>query len=449
MKPRAKEKGTLGVRKFLFSLALFSWLSGLGFAAQPLAKPFNVLWITGESLQARHLHCYGYHKETSPHIDALAKRGVLFHLCVSPSGWTSESMISNLLGVYSPVHGVITRDRAVAAEWHTPMEMLREAGYILPRMTDYQAKAAHRHLGYTEDEANHLPPWDWIARHKDEPFFMWYHLYESHLPYDAPEPHHSLFWSDDLLTTRDSTWRVQLVREKNVLPRSSITFNPDEDAEAVRALYDAEVHFIDAKFGRIMKALDECGLRERTLVIFSADHAEGLLEHGVIGHASTLRGGNLYDETILVPLILSFPGVLPENVAIKSKVRGVDVMPTIFELLQWPQLEYFQGETLMPLIQDPARGLDRIAFSASSYKGYLEDDPQNVQNLLRVVRTPEWKLDYRMLGGEEEYFLYHLKDDPGETRDVKRRNPRTFRKMKKRLSDWLDQCKATEIRREQ
>lgn len=413
---------------------------------------YNVLWITGESLQAKHLHCYGYLRLTSPNIDALAERGVRFNTCISSSAWTTESMVSNFLGVYSPAHKVITRDRAVPAEWLTPMEILAKRGYVIPRMTDYQQpeQIAHRDLGYTEATVNNVPPWDWIERHArvqaDRPFFMWYHLYESHLPYEA-HAEHQLFFKESMVSGRDAQWRIDLVRKTNILPRDSITFYPETDAEAVHALYDQEVHQIDAKLGRILAALDAAGLREKTLIVFSADHAEALLEHGFIGHPTTLLAGNLYDEVLHVPLILSLPGVLPKGTRVESQVSAVDVMPTLFELLGLEPQPSFQGKSLAPLWEGQKEG-GRIAFSATANRGYLEPDPENVTHLFYSARTPQWKLILEDQPQLRRYTLYDLANDPGETKDVSTEHPRVLERMKRALHRWLRECHALEMPRE-
>ncbi|MBE7558718.1 sulfatase-like hydrolase/transferase [bacterium] len=414
----------------------------------PRPLPYNVLWLTAESLRPAHLSCYGYDKPTSPNIDAFAKRGTLFKWCINPSGWTNENMVSNLSGLYSPVHGVISRDRHVPPEWYLPMEILRDAGLRTPRMQGFQGDLNHAYLGYDE-EANNLDPSDWLEQHKDQQFFMWFHILESHLPYDAPEPHRGLFWRDELVPNEAARKRVMAVHDNGVILAGSIPFNREEDLPGIRALYDADVHYMDSKFGRIMETLDRLGLREKTLVIFSADHGEELLERGNVGHASTAKGGTLYDEIIHVPLIISMPGRLPEGLVIDAQVRGVDVMPTVFDVLGLPAEKYFQGESLVPMMEDPAWRLDRVAYASSSFKGYQEDDPDHVVDFTRVVRTPEWKLYHQIRGGTDEtYQLFHLADDAGETRDVGGEHPDKLAEMRRRLADWLAECKARRPRAE-
>jgi len=409
-------------------------------------KPYNILWITAESLQPKHLRVYGYDLETSPNIDNFAETGVLFNKVYNASAWTSESMVSNLLGVYSVVHGVDVRDKSIPDTWYTPLEILRDQGYAIPRMQSFQSIANFKNLGLTDDgSADDLVAW--LEKHKDQRFFVWYHLLESHLPYTPPEEHKKFFWLESLVPNEESRKRIGEVQKGVLVVRDKVQFNQNEDAAAIRALYDGDIHFMDAAFGRVMKAVDRLGLRENTIIIFSTDHGEELLEHGFVGHASTAKGGTLYDEIIHVPLILSFPGHLPEGERVDTLVRSVDVMPTLFDLLGLPHGDYFQGESLLPLIFKS--GPDRIAYASSSYKGYQEDNPKDVRDYMRSVRTREWKLIYRLWDLEkEEFFLYNLKDDPEELHNVSEDYPKILKEMKSLLYSWFAQSKNFEMKLE-
>ena len=203
------------IRKLLIGLLLLvavtagaAWLLS---PSPPKPRPYNILWLTAESMRPKELHCYGRELETSPNIDAFAKTGTLFKWCINPSGWTNENMVSNLTGVYSPTHKVIARDRHIPPEWYVPLEILRDAGYQVPRMQGFQDDMNHQYLGYTDKESNNVDPVTWLEENGKKPFFMWYHILDTHLPYDAPEPHHSMFWKDDLVPNAASMKRVTAV----------------------------------------------------------------------------------------------------------------------------------------------------------------------------------------------------------------------------------------------
>lgn len=414
----------------------------------PRPRPYNVLLITAESLRPAHLACYGYERQTSPNLDAFARSGTLFKWCIHPSGWTNESMVSILTGLYSPVHGVVSRDRHVPPEWYLPMEILSAAGLRTPRMQGFQGDLNHAFLGYDE-EPNNSDPVVWLAEHREQPFFMWYHILDSHLPYDAPEPHRSRFWRDDLAPNPEALARIMTVHDQGVILRGSVPYNREEDLPGIRALYDAGIHQMDEKLGRILDALQRLGLREKTLVIFSSDHGEELLERGHVGHASTAKGGTLHDEIIHVPLIISFPDHLPEGLVIEEQVRGVDIMPTIFDVLGLPPEKYFQGESLVPMMKAPEERRSRVAFASSSRAGYQEDDPNDVRDFIHVVRTPEWKLYHEIWGPTREATrLFHLAEDPDEQVDVSALHPEQYHELRGQLARWLRECRSRIVRHE-
>jgi arylsulfatase A-like enzyme len=403
---------------------------------------YSVLWITGESLRASALHCYGNPLPTSPNVDALARRGVLFRECINASGWTSESMVSNLLSLYSPVHGVVTRGRHIPPAWYTPLEYLGDAGYAIPRMQLVQMNINYMHLGFNHKEASFISPAQWLRRHKKQhgkqPFFLWYHLENSHLPYNAPPGHKELFWSDSLIPNASAGERIRAVREQNIIPAGSVKFQRDEDLAAIAALYAGEVHWIDSEFGAIMKALDQLGLRERTIVVFSSDHGEEMLEHGNVGHSSTLRGGHLYDEILRVPLIVSCPGLLPEGLVKDAPVSSLDVMPTLLELLGMSGNMKLQGESLTPMIKGRSTARTLPLFSFSSYRGYQEPDPTRVVDCIRVARDERYKLISTLREGAAESFqLFDLNNDPGEMQDAQAQHPDEYDKFVKCLQSKI------------
>lgn len=401
-------------------------------------RDYNVLWITAESMKPEHLGTFGYNLPTSPNIDAFAKTGTKFDLCINPSAWTSENMVSNFTSLYSPIHGVETREKHVKEAWHLPLEKLSELGYEIPYTQSFQQDTNFKNLGFKGGFGKQEPE-EWLEELKSSKFFLWIHLLQTHLPYDPPEKHKNLFFNDSLIPNSDSRKRVEAVRSQVVIPRGTVQFNKEEDLPAISALYDADVHSMDERFGEIIAKVESLGLREKTIIIFSADHGEEQLEHGFIGHASTARGGSMFDEIIRVPLIISLPGSIPQNYRVKSQVRGVDIIPTIFELLNIPLEERYSGKSLMSLFQARGETEDRVGYSASSYAGYQEPDPNNIKNRMYSVRTREWKLVRYVFNPKPiQYLLFNLKEDPKELYDVKGKFPEILEGMIKIMDQWLN-----------
>jgi len=226
---------------------------------------------------------------------------------------------------------------------------------------------------------------------------------------------------------------------QSVIPKGSIEFKP-EDAVIIKSLYDCEVALLDSCFEKVIKKLEELGLLENTIIIIGADHGEELLEHNFIGHASTSKNASLYDEIINVPFIISFPKELPQNIRIKTQCSGVDIMPTIFDLLQIPINPFFQGKSLLPIIS--GKEGDRIVYAESSREGYGAKDPKNITEFIRMIRTPEWKLIHYVYNEDPNKFeLYNLKEDELEQNNLIDKEPTIAAKLKDDLFKWLVICK--------
>ena len=184
---------------------------------------------------------------------------------------------------------------------------------------------------------------------------------------------------------------MSTVYENMIVKRDgTVPFEP-EDREPMHALYDGELALLDREIERTVKTLERLGLLENTLIIIGADHGEELLEHGFVGHASTSREAHLYDEIINIPFLIFFPKKIPSGGVIRTQVRGIDVMPTVLDLLGIPTPDYLEGRSLMPVINGQ-ESQHRVAFIQTSRAGYQEPDPENVTDRIRAVRTGTWKL---------------------------------------------------------
>ena len=157
-----------------------------------------------------------------------------------------------------------------------------------------------------------------------------------------------------MIPNEASRHRVLQVQTNGVLVAGAVDFKAEEDLPAITALYEADVLMMDAEFGRIVKKIEQLGLRDNTLIIFCADHGEELLEHGYIGHGSTSKDAKLFDELTHLPLLVSLPGRIPAGGVVTQQVRTIDILPTVFDQLGLPQRDYFMGESLQPLWTAPA-----------------------------------------------------------------------------------------------
>jgi arylsulfatase A-like enzyme len=425
-------------------IALLSILMGVAWGinqltvtpSKPVIPGYNVLFLTGDSFNKKHLSIYGYRRETMPFLSGLAEKSVVFDQMINPSGWTNESLISIFTSLSSPVHKVETRGRSIDPMWITPIEILKQYGYRAPR-----AQGTDNHLNLGFDEVSTIHPAQWLENHgKEGRFFLFYHFVHPHLPYNGNGDTEVFlsYFRPEMFPGEASRHRVMsTVHTHTIIENNgSVQFEP-EDVESVHALYDGELLLLDREIERTIQALEELALLDNTIVIVGADHGEELLEHGFVGHASTSREARLYDEIANIPFLIYFPRKLPSGKRITTQVRGIDVMPTVLELLEIPPVDYLEGRSLIPVINGRESG-HRIAFMQSSRAGYQEEDPENVTDRIQAIRTGDWKLiHHHYLDNPTSFELYDLIEDPLEQHNVMNQYPEKANQLKNLLTDWM------------
>ena len=409
----------------------------------------NGVLISIDTLRADHVGAYGDSNQLTPHLDQLARDGVLFERAITSSPWTLPAMASVMTGLDARHHtaGRITNRRDPLGRsplsdnaWTLPAA-LHARGYRTHAIVTNPYLALRYGLGEGFDSyenvtieseaflafghttAVRLLTWlhpdllvgdrgatvserarRWLesaGQTSQPPFFLWLHYVDPHPPYSRAEVNrHKSFRGDSWLAPRGGDDAIALTSPDVARLRSGeIRLSPDQK-DAVHALYRAEVASVDAAVGSVLQALDEMHLRDRTLVVLLADHGEEFWDHGGVEHGHTL-----YDELLHVPLIERWPGRLPAGQRVSELVRVTDIAPTILDLLGVPPpTSAIDGASLLPLI-DRRENTPRIAVS---------------ENLLfaeeRVaVRTLNHKY-VRWQSGKEE--VYDLMQDPTEQRDL-------------------------------
>ncbi|WJH34958.1 sulfatase-like hydrolase/transferase [Paenibacillus sp. CC-CFT747] len=200
-----------------------------------------------------------------------------------------------------------------------------------------------------------------------------------------------------------------------------------EDHRAIRAAYWAMVELIDEQVGRILEALEQTGQAEDTLVIFMSDHGELLGDHGMY-----LKGPHFYEPSVKVPLIVSMPGLVRENVRVPALAELVDLAPTLMEAAGLPVYPGMQGRSLWPLLTDRQDGEEhRKSVYCEYYNANFKQG--GIGAFATMVRTETHKLVKYHRRGEGE--LYDLIRDPQET--VNRWKDPAYRETKTELLDLL------------
>ena len=395
----------------------------------------NVLMIAVDTLRRDHVGCYGYERNTSPNIDKLAARGVLFEDAVSQSPWTLPSFATTLTSLYPTQHGAGFLEPGAGAYGKRmrtvfpPMAMLLlKQGYTTGAIINAPALASEFGVDRGFEFYDTTPRWDerladgttadalkWLDANKDVPFFAFVHYFDPHLDYAPPAPFDTLFnpgYQGRLGNVFD--------RESYQSYESDLTRIDDPAVAAdwhhIRSLYDGEIAFTDQAVGELLDGLDEMGLRDNTLIVFLSDHGEEFFEHKGFEHGHTL-----FDELIKVPLIFSLPGTLPENTRVTEQVRMLDVVPTILDILGIKATTHLEGVSLTPLLTGTGEIAESKVALLPSRFAYSESMLYGTEK--KSVTAYPWKLVYDTV--TEEEMMFNLAVDPGEQVDMLDRETET------------------------
>ncbi|MDJ0847346.1 MAG: sulfatase [Myxococcota bacterium] len=424
---------------------LLALLAVLGCSAGSPPKPTHVLLLTIDTLRADHLGSYGYARSTSPHIDALAREGVLFSAAIVQRGATWPSLTSILTSLHPESHGV--RQNGWPLPPTTPIlsEHLREQGFRTAAFLTNMTSAPHRGFDHKEtfekeasDGTATRAALAWLRANHDRPCFLWLHWLGPHDPY-APSPEFRRRFATPArrgVNGRRTTLE-RLHRERRKLAPA--------DLAHIVSLYDAEVAQVDARVGEVLAALDELGLRETTLVVLTSDHGEELYDH----QSYFFHSNSIYDSVLRVPLVLRFPGALPAGLVLDGPTESIDIAPTIWDLLGLPPPASYEGRSLLPRIRAAADGEadgDGEAFS-------------ELGEHIRSIRTKRWHYLYNprempapipkqraLRAGEsftiEREELYDVLADPRETTNVVERHPDVAARLRRRIEERLARAAA-------
>jgi arylsulfatase A-like enzyme len=294
----------------------------------------NVILISIDTLRADHLGCYGYPRPTSPAVDRFSKQSVLFRTAIAHAPSTEPSHASMFTSLLPAHHGGLRAKHQPISEDVTMMaEILHEAGlrtisyngggqvaasYGFDRGFELYESSADPFANKVGDAIR------WLDEHAEERFFMFLHTYEVHAPY-SPMPR--------FMDMFDADYQGEL--EDSISPGLLIDVNEgkvildEQDQQHIVNAYDAEIRSMDSAFGHLVGYLEQRGLLDKTLVVFTSDHGEEFGEHAQMGrHSHTL-----YDELLHVPLIVRMPGGNFSSTVVERQVRGIDILPTVLDVL--------------------------------------------------------------------------------------------------------------------
>lgn len=303
------------------------------FLVAPEKAPSRIVVYVIDALRPDHLGLYGYNRDTAPTISALAREGATFTRCFFKTTWTLLSVEN----IFSGMHGSAYIDDRGAHRVEDCVELLpeyfQEAGWRTGLVTEnpfltqrynftqYFEFVGNSSVSGYKDKAN----WSmetyahfegFLEQVKNVPFFLYVHTMEAHSPLVMPDSISPEF-------TKDTTLKDDLV-----------------------GWYDSAVHMADQNLANFIALLKERDFYDNTLLIVTADHGETLPG----GWSNGIHTGPPFLERVHVPLIVHWPGVVPDGTVFDDLVQQLDLAPTLLNAARLPRPSQFQGDSLITLL---------------------------------------------------------------------------------------------------
>ena len=388
----------------------------------------SIVLITVDTLRADHLGCYGYTRDTSPNIDGLAEDGMVFEHCFGHAPETRMSMASLFTGFY-PHETKITRVDYIPQSITTLAEILQSDGYRTAAVvsnymlrsrqgfekgecfeqgfTIYDDTMEQQKTGrnFPERTAVHTTnaAIELLEKFAGEKLFLWVHYQDPHGPYVPPEPFASQFVTSDMpvqeikLQTESPEQPYLPFSGRGALPHYQ-QLGSHRDFHYYVSQYDGEIRYTDEHFRRLIDSLKQLGLYNNALIVFSADHGEGMGEHDYF----FAHGEYVYAHQLHVPLIMKYGDRLRGRR--QEFVQHVDLAPTILNICGLAH-------------NFPLRGRDLLQQNSSLQAIFSEMSTQVVEDGIKfsLIKDP-FHLIYTPL--DEQFELFDLRADPRQESDL-------------------------------
>lgn len=433
----------------------------------------NIVFVLTDDHAAHAISCYGSVVNRTPRIDEIAAHGRRFDQCFVTNSLCTPSRAAILTGTYSHVNGVYSLFTPIDASQPTFITRLRDAGYrtamfgkwhmghgaghdpegfdawdVLPGQGDYWnptfiSSAGRRTVeGYATDIITDLAidwadsldddePWCMLVWHK-APHRPWEPKPEHRALFEEPVPIPATFWDD--YSTRSASIRRTAMRVADHLSREDLKGDPPPgltyEEQAVwkyqRYLRDylACVHSVDENVGRLIDWLRQRGDFDDTLLAYSSDQGFFLGDHGWFDKRL------MFEESLRMPFVLSYPRRVPATGAYDGIVTNVDIAQTLLDAAGVEPHERMQGRSCWPDICDePDDGTTAEPVTGFYYRYWENDDIIHKAPAHYGYRTHRYKLIYYYNDGfglpftsffsyPPEWELYDLESDPGEVLNV-------------------------------
>ena len=402
----------------------------------------NIVFLGVDSLLADHMSCYGYHRQTTPHIDRFAEGGALFEKTYSAHIPTTSAYASMLTGLdaFGTQVVALRHKGGLREDVQTLPEILREHGYATtcvgftgnPSSRGFDKYIEYPSWGSWNEgrspKAQNLndvaiPELDRLAKRRG-PFFLFLRHMDPHAPYLPPAPYERMFYHGDECDPKNRSMDPVMAFKPFCDFFASWMPPGITDKDYVIAQYDGAVAYMDACIQAIFNALESHGIMDETIVILNGDHGETLYDH-----ECWFDHHGLYDVTLHVPLIIRYPGRIPAGSRFSGYNQHKDLVPTIMDLAEIETGIDFDGDSLMSLVDGTVTSFDS--------EFYITECTWMRKH---GWRTPQWKL---MVALEPDFHfkppveLYNLVEDPDENDNLAEELPEVVNLLKRRMNTWI------------
>ncbi len=460
-------------------------------------KP-NIIFITIDSLRPKNLGCYGYKRNTSPNIDALAKKGTLFKNFFSSYNSTHKSFFSILSGrrLLLKDFMIYPSQREINYFFETEgillSEILQKQGYktyFLKKLFGWQKRGFD--YSFKQDSQEESNKWNFIKslkktpliynffkfilhntyfiprrleskirfndngeiitnegieiikQNKENSFFLWLHYQDTHVPHIFPYNLNNKFISNKQSKNIFDIFNSKKGRDKRSIDFLRGCWKFDDTVDGIIAKYDTAIFYDDFLVGKIIETLKKEKLLKDTIIFLFSDHGVSFGEHEIY-----FTSAGIYDVSFNIPLIIFGRGI-PKGKIVNALTNLEDISQTILDLIgiKYDSLS-FDGKSLSPLLfgkkedirksillEEQACGIKKRAIRTKKYK-YMES-PDKKHSICKTCNTTHGPI----------LALYDLEKDPNENINLAKKNKKLTREMKSKLNEILRDLKTLNEKR--
>jgi arylsulfatase A-like enzyme len=405
----------------------------------------NLVLITLDTTRVDYLGFYGQQLKTSPNLDLLAQKAIIFDNAYATAPFTGPSHASILTSKHPSAHGIVfnghRKSARIKSDSRTLADHLRDAGFytaavvsarplgkkydfnrgfdkfqLVTRNTggdnggggQYVNKAVKKWLREWQLQSGAKPGKPSVEQKQKDRLFLWVHYFDPHLPYVSPDK----------------------IYQELGIPRTTQLKTPTKNQPPPKNLQDAyraEIYEMDKHIGGLLSILEHFSLLHSTVIAIVADHGEYLGEHGLYDHHQ------LYEEVLRVPMMIHMPN-LNKPIRNTDLVSTIDLAPALLDLLGLEPLPGAQGRNLLVR---PSRDQTIAAFSEWRHHKILKKSYQQQPEDFQIgVRYEQYKLIASM-NSPDRKMLFNLADDPKEHKNLAESHPYQVSNLESLISSHI------------